>query len=99
MLKEGPPRAGFIEAEQFEAVLRYLRPEIKPVALFAHETGWRLREVITLEWRQVDLTEGAVRLDPGTTQNRERGGAYCPPQLPGVPPAHQAATREPGPQK
>src|SRR6266481_2402563 len=52
MLKEAPPRAGFFEAEQFKAVLRYLRPEIKPVALFAHETGWRLREVITLEWRQ-----------------------------------------------
>jgi integrase len=94
MLKEAPPRAGFFEAEQFQTVLRYLRPEITPVALFAHETGWRLREVITLEWRQVDLTEGSVRLDPGTTKNGEGRVAYCSPELLGVLRAQKAATRE-----
>jgi integrase len=94
MLKEAPPRAGFFEAEQFQAVLRYLRPEIKPVALFAHETGWRLREVITLEWRQVDLTEGSVRLDPGTTKNGEGRVAYCSPDLLAVLRAQKTATRE-----
>ena len=28
-------------------------------------------EVLTLQWRQVDLEAGIVRLDPGTTKNRE----------------------------
>ena len=28
-------------------------------------------EVLTLEWRQVDLTAGYVRLDPGTTKNED----------------------------
>lgn len=94
MLKEAPPRSGFFEPEQFQTVLRYLRPEIRPVALFAYETGWRLREVITLEWRHVDLTEGSVRLDPGTTKNGEGRIAYCSPELLAVLRAQKAATRE-----
>ena len=94
MLKEASPRAGFFEPEQFQAVLPYLRLEIKPVALFAYETGWRLREILRLERRQVDLTEGSVRLDPGTTKNGEGRVAYCSPELLAVLRAQQTATRE-----
>jgi hypothetical protein len=33
---------------------------------------WRIgSEVLPLQWRQVDLRVGEVRLDPGTTKNRE----------------------------
>src|SRR3989442_1016390 len=71
MLQEAPPRAGFFEGEQFQAVLKCLPPDIKPVALFGYETGWRLREVINLQWRQVDLQGGSARLEPGSTKNRE----------------------------
>jgi len=94
MLKEAPPRAGFFEPEQFQAVLRRLRPEIKPVALFGYETGWRLREIITLQWRHVDLTEGSVRLDPGTTKNREGRLVYLSPALLEVLRAQEKATRD-----
>jgi len=93
LLREAPPRAGFFEPDQFEAVLRYLRPEIVPVAKFANETGWRLREIITLEWRQVDLIEGSVRLDPGTTKNREGRVVYLSPGLLAVLRAQETATR------
>jgi integrase len=42
------------------------------VATFAYYTGWRVQsEVLTLQWHQVDLKAGVVRLDPGTTKNRE----------------------------
>jgi integrase len=81
LLTEAAPRAGFFEADQFEAVLRHLRPEVVPIAKFANETGWRLREVLNLEWRQVDLSAGSVRLDPGTTKNREGRLAYVSPAL------------------
>ena len=94
MLQEAAPRSGFFERDQFEAVLRHLKPEIKPVALFAYETGWRLREVLGLEWRQVDLREGAVRLDPGSTKNREGRLAYLSPTLLEVLSTQNAATRE-----
>jgi len=39
---------------------------------FAYLTGWRLTsEILPLEWGQVDWTGREVRLDPGTTKNRE----------------------------
>jgi integrase len=94
LLKEAPPRAGFFEADQFEAVLRHLRPEVVPIAKFANETGWRLREIITLEWRQVDLHVGTVRLDPGTTKNQEGRLAYLSPALLECLQAQYAATKE-----
>jgi integrase len=37
-----------------------------------HLTGWRIpSEVLQLRWAQVDLDVGVVRLEPGTTKNRE----------------------------
>ncbi len=92
-LQESPPRSGFFEPEQFQAVLRHLPPEIKPVALFGYETGWRLREIINLQWRQMDLEQGSVRLDPGTTKNREGRLAYLSTSLLEVLKAQANATK------
>ena len=94
MLKEAPPRLGFFEAEQFQAVLRHLRPELRLIALFAYETGWRRDEVLHMEWRRVDLEQGSVRLDPGTTKNREGRVAYLSAPLLEQLRAHAEATRE-----
>jgi integrase len=65
-------RTGFFEREDFEAVLTHLPPEIRPIMIFAYLTGWRTRsEILPLTWRQVDLTVGTVRLEPGATKNDE----------------------------
>ena len=72
MLAEAPPRAGFFEREQYESVLAHLPEEIRPVITFAYITGWRIAdEILPLEWRQVDFDASEVRLDAGTTKNRE----------------------------
>jgi integrase len=72
MLAENNVRTGFFEREQFEALRNHLPHAIRPVVTFAYITGWRIRsEVLPLQWRQVDLDAGTVRLDPGTTKNRE----------------------------
>jgi len=72
LLKESPPREGFFEEETFRAVLRHLPVEIKSLATFAYITGWRVQsEILPLTWAQVDLKGGVVRLEPGTTKNRE----------------------------
>ena len=53
-------------------MVKHLPMEIQPVIRFAAITGWRIAsEVLPLEWRQVDLDANEVRLDPGTTKNRE----------------------------
>jgi integrase len=94
LLREAAPRAGFFEPDQFEAVLRHLRPEVVPIAKFANETGWRLREIITLEWRQVDLSAGSVRLDAGATKTREARQVYMSPTLLEVLRAQDRTTRD-----
>lgn len=64
-------RTGFFEESEFRTVLSHLPDHLKPVAEFAHLTGWRKGEVLPLEWRQVDFEAGTVRLEPGTTKNDE----------------------------
>lgn len=72
MLKERNVRKGFFEGEQFQAVRKKLPAPLQAVVTFAYLTGWRIdSEVLPLQWRQVDLTAGTVRLDPGTTKNDE----------------------------
>ena len=71
LLQEDNTRVGFFEPEQYVSVLARLPAALQPVIQFAYVTGWRITsEVLPLEWRQVDLQGGIVRLDPGTTKNR-----------------------------
>jgi integrase len=72
MLQEDNVRTGFFERAQFEAVRDRLALPLRPVVTFAYLTGWRIpSEVLTLQWRQIDFTSRIVRLDAGTTKNRE----------------------------
>lgn len=72
MLDEHNVRTGFFEAAPFEAVREHLPADLQPVVTFAYWTGWRIpSEVLTLQWRHVDVTAAEIRLDPGTTKNGE----------------------------
>lgn len=72
MLQEHNVRTGFFEPDQFASVLKHLPAEIRPIIKLAYITGWRITsEVLPLEWRRVDFAAGEVRLDPGTTKNRQ----------------------------
>jgi integrase len=72
LLKESNVRKGFFEREQLKSVANHLPPYMRGIAEFAFVTGWRTpSEILPLEWRQVDLKGGEVRLDPGTTKNGE----------------------------
>jgi integrase len=65
-------RQGFFERQDFEAVRLALPLHLRPVVTFAYLTGWRIRtEIQSLTWRQVDMDEGIVRLEPGSTKNEE----------------------------
>ncbi|MCL4848087.1 MAG: tyrosine-type recombinase/integrase [Acidobacteria bacterium] len=72
MLAEANARTGFFEKAAFEAVHDALPAYLQPVATFAYLTGWRVpSEILTLQWSQVDLTAGIVRLEPGSTKSGE----------------------------
>lgn len=70
-MKEGPPRQGFFEHDQYKAMIRELPEHLGPVLTFAYYTGCRKGEILALRWNQVDLAERTVRLNPGETKNDE----------------------------
>lgn len=69
MPREAHPRTGFFEAEDFERVRAHLPEHLKPIAEFGYYTGWRRSEITSLQWEQLDLEQGTVRLWAGTTKN------------------------------
>jgi integrase len=63
-------RKGFVERAQHDAILAKAVDWLRPVLTFFYLTGWRRSEALRLEWRQVDLDAGVIRLEPGTTKNK-----------------------------
>jgi integrase len=81
MLKENNIRKGFFEHEQFLAVREALPEHLKGMVTFAYKTGWRKSEIGTLQWSQVDLKQGIVRLNPGETKNDQGRTVYLDQEL------------------
>ena len=71
ILRVSNVRSGFFESDAFRAVLAALPAAIQPLVEFAYHTGWRLGEILPLTWRQIDLKAGIIRLEPGSTKNKE----------------------------
>lgn len=74
-LKEGPPRSGFFEHDEFLAMRTELPAHLKLVITFAYCTGCRKGEILNLRWDQVDLLPKVVRLKSyrGTQPGAGRG--------------------------
>jgi integrase len=72
MLHVDNARTGFFEADQFVAVVDRLPNYLRPVTQTAYITGWRTKsELLTRQWRHVDLDAGWLRLDPGEGKTGE----------------------------
>lgn len=72
MLRPVAPRSGFFEADQFEAVSEALPDDLAVAVRIGYVYGWRLAsEVLTVSRRQVDLEAGTLRLEAGSTKNRD----------------------------
>ena len=71
-LKENNVRPGFVTPEQFAKLIAHC-PDLWLRAMLetAHKYGWRVGELLSLRVGQVDLVARTIRLDPGTTKNRE----------------------------
>jgi len=71
-LKENSPRSGFVEDAQY----RKLCDNCKVVWLraflsIAYSFGFRAGELLKMRVRQIDLLDRTIRLEPGTTKNKE----------------------------
>ena len=81
-LDEDNVRTGFYGEVEFLALQEALPAYLKPVAAFAYAFGWRIKsELLGLTWDRVDLAAGTVRLDPGSTKNREGRTVILTPDL------------------
>ncbi len=74
MLREDNIRTGFLESTQHDN----LAAETGKVGLWlramfetGYTYGWRHEELVALRVRQVNLGDGTIRLEPGTTKNSE----------------------------
>lgn len=85
MLVEDNVRKGFFERHELDAVLAHLPEPLRPPITFAYLTGWRVpSEVLPLTWANVDLGDGTVRLDPGTTKTGKGRVIYLTEELLGI---------------
>jgi integrase len=93
LLPENNVRKGFADTKQVESVCEGLKADIANGVRFAFLTGWRRTEVFTLAWPQVDWSGGFVRLEPGTTKNKEGRAFPITPALRAILERRQEITR------
>ena len=62
-------RKGFVEPDVMERVIANLPDHARGPARFAYLTGWRIGEVLGLQWKNVDHGAGHVRLDGSQTKS------------------------------
>ena len=75
-------RKGFFERETFQEILKHVDEWWHELYEVAYITGWRLdSEICPLTWAQVDFANGLLRLEPGTTKNKEGRNFPLTPNL------------------
>lgn len=72
--EEENKRVKYFPEEQFAKIFACLPEWVKPIVLFAKNTGLRRANVVNLEWSQVDLEQRMVILDAEVMKNSEHFG-------------------------
>lgn len=70
-LRENNVRTGFLTRAEVDCLCAHLKEPLNRFVLFAFLTAWRYDEIRNLKWSTVDFERGEIRLDPGSTKNRE----------------------------
>lgn len=69
LLKENNVRTGFLEEAAFLAIRAELPDRLRALADVLYVTGWRKGEVLSRQWRHINMADGWLRLEPGETKN------------------------------
>lgn len=70
-VKVSNTREGFFTIAEVARVIEHLPGDIRAAVAFTYASGWRIGEVRSLTWTNVDLNAGTVRLEPGNTKNED----------------------------
>lgn len=71
LLRQPNVRDVVMDDGAFKRLIEAAEPHLRPVLLFAYDTGMRKREILDLRWSQVDLREGCIRLGPQDTKTEK----------------------------
>lgn len=66
------PRVRYLIREEFERLYQVCNDRLKPIILFAVNTGIRQENILNLTWQEVDLSRGIITVQQ--TKNGERLG-------------------------
>ncbi len=55
-------RVRYLEDDEFDRLMNVAHPELAPIILMARHTGMRQGEILNLEWSDVDLRRGWIRI-------------------------------------
>ncbi len=75
-LQENNVRQGFFTEDEYKVLRGALPDHMKVPLIIAYWTGMRAGEILKLNWDQLDLERGLLRLEPGTTKNNQ--GRFVP---------------------
>ena len=70
-LEENNVRQGFVEDAQYDRLVEGAELWFRTLVECGATIGWRHHELLSLRVRQIDLEHRIVRLEPGTTKNKE----------------------------
>jgi len=81
MLKEAPPRSGFLEREGYDALRLALPSHLRLPLALGFFGAMRLGEIMRLDWNQVDFIENFIHLRSGETKNDAPRSVPIVPEL------------------
>jgi integrase len=84
LLKPNPPRKGFLPRDKFEELLGHLPANLKPLVTFLYYCGVRVGEALQIDWAQVNLGAGVIRLEDDQTKTGEARSIPLPDVLLGM---------------
>ncbi len=70
-LKEDNVRKGFLDDAQYRKLVDGTELWFRALVECGRTYGWRVSELLHLRVSQVDLAQSVIRLEPGTTKNRD----------------------------
>jgi integrase len=71
MLEENNVRKGFLEHEAYVKLRNALPEGVQLLFVVGYHVGCRSGELLKVKWSQVDLVAKRIRLEPGTTKNKQ----------------------------